>query len=55
LEGAGIDIVAAQQTTRRVDVQFVVGRDDLKAAIRALHAAIINPGAGGAAAVEKAA
>lgn len=43
LEAAGIDMVAAQQTTRRVDVQFVVGRDDLKAAICALHAAIIPP------------
>jgi aspartate kinase len=42
LDGAGIDVIAAQQGTRRVDVQFVVGRDDLDTAIAALHGAIIE-------------
>ncbi len=41
LEEAGIDTVAATQITRRVDVQFVVERQDLQEAIRTLHAAII--------------
>lgn len=42
LDGAGIDVIAAQQGTRRVDVQFVVGRDDLDPAVAALHRAIIE-------------
>ena len=42
LERAEIDIIAAHQTPRNVDVQFVLSRDDLKGAIRALHTALIE-------------
>ena len=37
LEEAGIDAVAAHQTTRSVDVQFIVRKEDLDGAVRALH------------------
>lgn len=37
LDTAGIAVHAAQQGLRRVEVQFLVARDDLDAAIRALH------------------
>ncbi len=43
LEGAGIEVIAAQQNTRSVDVQFVVPRETLKDAIRAIHPAIFGP------------
>ena len=42
LDAAGVEVIAAQQNTRRVDVQFLVPRDGLDAAIRALHAAVIE-------------
>ena len=37
LENAGIDVIAAHQITRSVDVQFIVRQDDLDDAVRALH------------------
>ena len=37
----GVEVVAAQQTSRHVDVQFLVERDQLKPAIRALHDALL--------------
>ncbi|MBK5934419.1 aspartate kinase [Rhodovulum imhoffii] len=42
LEDAGVELVAAQQTTRTVDAQFVVPRDRMNAAIRALHTALVE-------------
>ena len=42
LEEAGIEVVAAQQITRAVDVQFVVKRSDLDRAIKALHDATMQ-------------
>ncbi|WP_279432533.1 aspartate kinase [Rhodovulum bhavnagarense] len=42
LEGAGIQAVAVQQTTRDVDAQFVVPRDRMDEAIRALHAMLVE-------------
>ncbi|NNU80332.1 aspartate kinase [Halovulum dunhuangense] len=44
LEAAGIELVAVHQIPRSVDVQFVVGREDLDAAIKALHDAIFTEG-----------
>jgi aspartate kinase len=44
LDAAGIEVIAAQQNTRRVDVQFVVPREALKPSIRALHGAIFGTG-----------
>ncbi|WP_412507480.1 aspartate kinase [Roseovarius sp. SYSU LYC5161] len=41
LEDAGIEAVAAQQTTRNVDVQFVVPRESAEAAIKALHEQVV--------------
>ncbi|MHC0053572.1 aspartate kinase [Actibacterium sp. D379-3] len=38
LEKAGIEVISAQQTTRRVDVQFVVPRESLDETIRTMHA-----------------
>ncbi len=43
LDEAGIEVIAAHQTPRNVDVQFVLARGDLKPAIRALHASILRP------------
>ncbi|MFC4351715.1 aspartate kinase [Fodinicurvata halophila] len=37
LEAAGVDVVAAHQNTRSVDVQFLVQRQDLSKAIKSLH------------------
>ena len=37
LDDAGIEALAAHQTTRSVDVQFIVGQSDLDGAIQALH------------------
>lgn len=39
---AGLDVIGASQGPRNVDVQFVLDRDALKPAIRALHAALIE-------------
>lgn len=43
LDDAGIEIIAAHQTPRNVDVQFVLSREDLKPAIRALHSGLLRP------------
>ncbi|TCP21239.1 aspartate kinase [Rhodovulum adriaticum] len=42
LETAGIEPVAVQQTTRDVDAQFVVPRDRMDEAIRALHGVLVE-------------
>jgi len=42
LDAAGIEPVAVQQTTRDVDAQFVVPREDMEPAIRALHATLVE-------------
>ncbi|WP_209426422.1 aspartate kinase [Pararhodobacter sp. SW119] len=42
LEAAEIPILAAQQPSRNVDVQFLLNRDDLNRAIIALHAELIE-------------
>lgn len=42
LEDARIDVIAAHQTTRNVDIQFVVLRDDVEKAIRTLHSTLIE-------------
>jgi len=42
LEEAGIEVVAAHQTPRSVDVQFVLPVADLEAGIRALHRALVE-------------
>mgnify|MGYP000017653580 CR=1 FL=1 len=44
LEDAGIDVVAAHQTPRGVDVQFVIGAKDMEPGITALHRALIEGG-----------
>ncbi|MFW8594445.1 aspartate kinase [Cribrihabitans neustonicus] len=44
LEAAGIEVIAAHQTPRNVDVQFVIPRGNLNAAIKALHEALVNSG-----------
>lgn len=44
LEGAQIPVLAAQQPSRNVDVQFLLNRDDLDAGISALHAEFIETG-----------
>jgi aspartate kinase len=41
LDSAGIEMIAAQQTTRTVDVQFVVARDRMRDAIEALHRGLV--------------
>jgi aspartate kinase len=48
LEEQGIEALSAQQTPRMVDVQFVVQRDDLDTAIRALHGLFFGEGNGAA-------
>jgi len=42
LEAEGIELVAVQQTTRDVDAQFVVPRDSMEDAIRALHRVLVE-------------
>ena len=42
LEEAGIEVIAAHQTPRGVDVQFVLGSADMEAAITALHRVLIE-------------
>ena len=51
LEDVGIEVIAAHQTPRGVDVQFVIGAEQMEAGITALHRALIE----GAAPVAKAA
>lgn len=41
LRAGGIHYIAAHHTTRATDVQFVIGRDDLPGAIKALHDAVM--------------
>ena len=41
MERAGLAVIAAHQTPRNVDVQFVLGAEAMDAAIAALHAALI--------------
>ena len=41
LDDAGIEVIAAHQTPRGVDVQFVLAGNDLDAGIAALHGALI--------------
>jgi aspartate kinase len=45
LEEADIEVIAAHQTPRGVDVQFVIGAEALDAGIVALHRALIEGGA----------
>ena len=45
LEDAGIEMLAVQQGLRRVEVQFIVPRDDRDAAVSALHARLIEAAA----------
>jgi aspartate kinase len=42
LEEAGIEVIAAHQTPRSVDVQFVLGAKEMEAGITALHRALIE-------------
>ena len=42
LEAAGLDVHAVHQTTRSVDVQFVLPREERDAAIKALHDAVVQ-------------
>jgi aspartate kinase len=42
IAGAGLESIGASQGPRNVDVQFIMDRDDLKPAIQALHAALIE-------------
>jgi aspartate kinase len=42
LEEAGIEVIAAHQTTRNVDIQFVTPRDAADKAIEALHRALVT-------------
>lgn len=44
LEEADVSVLAAHQTPRAVDVQFVVSRESLGAAIGALHSRLLPPG-----------
>lgn len=43
LEEGGIDVIAAQQTPRSVDIQFVVPRETADDAVKVLHAALVAP------------
>ena len=43
---AGLETVGATQGPRNVDVQFILDRDDLQGAIRALHGALIGKASG---------
>lgn len=42
LEEAGIDVIAAHQTPRNVDIQFVVQREAVDDAVKALHTALVG-------------
>ncbi|WP_294609582.1 aspartate kinase [Roseovarius sp.] len=57
LEDAGVSVIAAHQTPRNVDVQFVLGSQDMDKGVAALHHALIaaDPSAAGAATARKAA
>ena len=42
LTGAGITVIGLQHQIRNVDVQFLIAQEDFDAAVRALHAALIE-------------
>ena len=42
LREAGIDVISAHQTTRTVDAQFVINRDDFETAVKVLHGTFIS-------------
>jgi aspartate kinase len=42
LHEAGIDVIAAQQTSRNVDTQFAVPRDAEDAAVKCLHETFVS-------------
>jgi len=44
MEKAGIEVLAAHQSTRNVDAQFLLVRDDLAGAIKAMHAEFCEAG-----------
>lgn len=44
LETEGVDVIAAHQTPRNVDVQFVLGTQNMDAGIAALHGALVSDG-----------
>lgn len=48
LEEAGIDVLAAQQTPRNVDIQFVVPREQADEAVISLHGALVGAASSGA-------
>lgn len=50
---SGVDVIAAHQTPRNVDIQFAVTRDDAERSIDALHTALVAAGRPGV--VERAA
>ena len=39
----GISIIAMHQSMRQVDIQFIVAATDYEAAVRSLHAGLIEP------------
>lgn len=43
LDKAGIEAIAAHQTPRNVDIQFVVSREDVERSIKALHNELVTP------------
>ena len=42
LHQAGINVLALAQSTRQVNMQFIVSRSDYEAAIRALHKTFVE-------------
>jgi len=42
LADAGVDVLAIHQSMRQVDIQFVIDESDYEAAIRSLHAGLIE-------------
>lgn len=52
MDAAGLSVIAAHQTPRNVDVQFVLGTDEKTAAIAALHKALIPSAETGTSAAE---
>jgi aspartate kinase len=43
LDKAGVEVIAAHQNPRNVDIQFVVSREDVEHSIKALHIELVNP------------
>ncbi len=46
LREAGIDVISAHQTTRTVDAQFVLSRDDFDRSVKILHDTFVTSGTG---------